>query len=199
LNPFPLQSPYGNPLNRESTLQAIGLLARTSNGIETIRKVRKNWSKKIYADRKENQVITFTLNPSAIHRFDELRGNSPRRDTLEWLIRRWGNIESELREARKKELKEEKDRLRAKWERKRPFDPLENLNNIEIKKLRSNLSQLQETFNRLLFENAQLNELVKSHDLDTNHLTTKQQIEIQDRYEKQVKYHNNSRNTSTKD
>jgi len=180
---------YNNIIDRTSILEFITHRMSDYNGINAIRKIRKNWSKKVYANKPENQTITFTLHPQAIKNFDQLRGNESRRDALESLINRWNDIETEMRIERRNEIHEEKRRLEQNWPKKTQASVQQKIDLNKLKKLKLTVKYQEELIDALIFENSQLQVLAKANKLELLTLTDSQKQNALSSYEDLSRYH----------
>ncbi len=174
---------------RGDILASIYELALRPGGVDEIRKIRQDWSKKSYADKHDNQTITFTLSPQTINNLDKFRGKNSRRSSLEWLINHGYDIDNQMRIERKEEIKKEKARLEYLWSKKRPKSPQQKIDDHEKLRLKSMNKAQEELINSLLFRNCELTELSKCHDLSESSLSNEQRLQAQKTYDSLKQFH----------
>jgi hypothetical protein len=178
-------------------LNKLNFIITTPGGVDYVRRIRQDWSKRNYASKPENQTITFTLNPQTIKKFDTLRGKNSRRTTLEWIINLGTNIEIDMRAERRQVIEAERIRLESIWPKKSPKSLQQKMDSNTHKKLKLTNKAQEELINELLFKNSQLITLTEHHELKTSNLTEEQNIEALNRSNSLIEYHSKAIKTAS--
>ncbi len=172
---------------RGKLLNHLNALSQNIHNREIITKIRKDWSKKKFTDKPENQTVTFTLAPHSIKKLDHLSGKSSRREVLEILINYGSDIDKEMRSERREAIKREKERLECKWPKQRA-PSLQLLKTAdELEKLKATIQKQEEILTSTLLQISQYKVLTEAKNLTTTDLSDKQKEQAHDKFENMKK------------